>query len=168
MSNNHGGARVGAGRKPSSYKYIHKEFTPEQLKILIDCPHIYAVSKKSVSYTKAFKELFWQRYCDGIDPKVVFEEAGIDVKIITRERINGLVKTLRSQSEKGLSFTEGSEPTLEADKLFDFPTPPRRANNVYSPNLSDTDIANLVNQVSYMSQELAFLKKIILAERRNK
>lgn len=164
MSNNHGGARVGAGRRPSSGNYVHIEFTAEQLKVLVDSPHISAVSKKSVSYTKAFKELFWQRYGDGIEPKQIFEDAGLDIKIITRERIKSFIQALKHQVERGLSFTEGSEPVLEADKKFDFPTPPRRANNVYLPNLSEADISNLLNQVAYMSQELAFIKKIILAE----
>lgn len=168
MSNNHGGSRLGAGRKPSSGNYVHIEFTPEQLKILVDSPHICAVSRKSVSYTKAFKEHFWQRYCDGVEPKQIFEDAGLDIEIITRERIKGFAQALKRQVEKGLSFTEGNEPTPDADKKFNFPTPPRRANNVYIPNLSETDIANLINQVAYMSQELTFLKKIILAETKEK
>lgn len=169
MSNNHGGARPGAGRKPSSNKYVHAEFTADELKCLVESPHIESVSNKSISYTKAFKELFWQRYLDGIDPKDIFEEAGLNTKIITRSRINGLIKILRNQYEKGLAFTNGSEPQLDyGDKQFALGAPPRRANNVYVPNLSETDICNLLNQVAYMSQELAFLKKIILVDKEKK
>lgn len=169
MSNNHGGARPGAGRPPKSGNYKHPEFTPEQLKELVSNQYVNAVSRKSISYTKQFKELFWQRYCDGIDPKIIFEDCGLNTKYITRTRINGLIKTLRHQLEKGLSFTEGSEPNItQNDKQFEFPTPPRRANNVFIPTLSEADIAKLLNQVAYMSQELEFIKKIILADKPKK
>lgn len=169
MSKGHGGTRTGAGRPPNSGKYVSPEFTPTQLKELIDSPYTHSVSKKTVSYTKEFKDIFWQRYCDGIDPKQIFEDAGFDTKTITRTRMNGLIKNLKSKIEKGQSFTEGSEPSLvELEKMFDFPTPPRRANNIRIPILSEADIANLLNQVAYMSQELAFLKKIILAGKEEK
>lgn len=169
MSNGHGGNRTGAGRPPKSGEYVSPEFTSMQLKELIDSPYVHSVSRKSVSYTKEFKDVFWQRYCDGIDPKQIFEDAGFNTKTITRSRMNGLIKALKNKIEKGQSFTEGSEPNLEQlEKMFNFPTPPRRANNINLPNLSEADMANLLNQVAYMSQELAFLKKIILANKEEK
>ena len=85
-NNNHGGARPGAGRKKktSEGSYEHVTFTAEQLKELIDCPHVAYVSSKTVSYTKAFKDMAWQRYCDGIDPMQIFSDAGLNVDTLER------------------------------------------------------------------------------------
>jgi len=166
---NRGGARPGAGRpkKRDDGKYEHVELTAEQIHELLDSPHISYVSRKSVSYTKAFKEHFWQRYCDGVDPKQIFEDAGLNTAILTRSRINGLLKTLRHQKEKGLSFTEGSEPQVDQpEKTYDFPKPPRRSNKSKLPVLSEADIAQMYNQVAYMSQEIEFLKKLSWRDRR--
>jgi hypothetical protein len=58
-SNNHGGTRPGAGRKKKNPDgtFEHTTFTAEQLKELTDSPHVAYVSSKSVSYTKAFKDM---------------------------------------------------------------------------------------------------------------
>lgn len=65
----HGGARPGAGRKKKTPEgtYEHVTFTAEQLKELTESPHVAYVSSKTVSYTKAFKNAAWLRYCDGVD-----------------------------------------------------------------------------------------------------
>lgn len=63
---NRGGARPGAGRpkrNPDGAKE-HVAFTAEQLKALIDSPYVASVSRKSVSYTKTFKEMAWREYCN--------------------------------------------------------------------------------------------------------
>jgi len=169
MSNGHGGFRMGAGRPSTSGKSVYNDFTEKQIKVLIDSPYVYSISKKSISYTKEFKELFWQRYIDGITPKQIFEDAKLDTTVITQSRIYSFTKSLKQQYEKNLAFTDGNEPQLEkTHKQFNFPVPPRRANNAKIPVLSDADIANLINQVAYMSQELAFLKKIILTQKEEK
>ncbi|HQM02845.1 MAG TPA: hypothetical protein PLH98_20255 [Ruminococcus flavefaciens] len=78
-NDNRGGARPGSGRKKKNPDgtFEHSTFTAEQLKELTDSPYVAYVSSKTVSYTKAFKNAAWQRYCDGIDPMQVFSEAGL-------------------------------------------------------------------------------------------
>lgn len=169
MASGHGGLRPGAGRKPSSGKSAYREFTPQELKTLLDSPHVYSVSKKSLSFTKDFKEMFWQRYCDGVLPKQIFEDAGFDVAIINASRIYSFTKTLKAQVERGSYFTEGNDPTdTSNEKLFNFPTPPRKANSTRIPEMSEAEMARLLNQVAYMAQEIEFLKKIILADKGRK
>ena len=168
---NRGGARPGAGRKKKTGEgvYEHVTFTAEQLKELTDSPHVSSVSSKSVSYTKAFKMAAWQRYCDGIDPIQIFADAGLNTETLGRARILGFFKLLREAKAKGLSFTEGNEPyPSDAEKAGSFPTPPRRANRGRPPVMTDTEINKLATKVAYMSQELEFLKKIILAEKKEK
>lgn len=168
---NRGGARPGAGRKKKNPEgtYEHATFTAEQLKELTDSPHVAYVSSKTVSYTKAFKDAAWQRYCDGIDPVQIFADAGFNVETLGKSRILGFFKLLREAKAKGVPFTESSEPyQSDAEKTYSFPTPPRRANRGRPPVMSDSEINKLATKVAYMSQELEFIKKIILAEKKEK
>lgn len=166
-----GGARPGAGRKKKTAEgtYEHVTFTAEQLKELTDSSYVAYVSSKTVSYTKAFKDLAWLRYCDGIDPIQIFVDAGFNIDTLGRARILGFFKLLREAKEKGLTFTEGSEPyPSDAEKKISIPTPPRRANRGRPPVMSDSEINKLATKVAYLSQEVEFLKKIILAETKEK
>ena len=166
-----GGARPGAGRKKKTVDgtYEHTTFTAEQLKELTDSPHVAYVSSKTVSYTKAFKEAAWVRYCDGADPVQIFIDAGFNIDTLGKPRILGFFKLLRSTKERGLAFTEGNDPhPTDAEKRFSFPTPPRRAKRGRPPVMNDSEINKLAEKVAYMSQELEFLKKIILAETKEK
>lgn len=163
-----GGVRPGAGRpKKDGGSKKTPEFTSEQLQTLLNSPYIAAVSRNSVSYTLAFKEHFWKRYCDGVQPVQIFEEAGLSVEILGRARVNTLAKTLRGQKERGLQFNEGDKPHIEKpEKQFEFPIPPRKRTDV-SP-VSALELSKLVHQVEFLSQELEFIKKIILAEKGKK
>lgn len=166
-----GGARPGAGRKRKNKdgSLEHVAFTAEQLKELTDSPHVAYVSSKTVSYTKAFKTMAWQRYCDGIDPIQIFKDAGFNTDMLGKPRILGFFKLLRNAKAKGLPFSEGNEPYPESpEPKQSFPTPPRRANKGRPPIMSDSEISKLASQVAYLSQELAFIKKIILAETQEK
>ena len=166
-----GGARPGAGRKKKTEdgKYEHVNFTAEQLKELIESPHVAYVSRKTVSYTKAFKDMAWQRYCDGADPMEIFSDAGLKTDILGKSRILGFFKLLREAKAKGLSFTEGNEPyPNDAEKQYSFPVPPRRPKHGKPPLMSESEINKLASQVAYLTQELEFIKKIILAENKEK
>ena len=41
------------------------DLTTEQIVMLVKSPHVSCVTRKTISYTKMFKEEFWKRYCDG-------------------------------------------------------------------------------------------------------
>ena len=136
---------------------------------MTDSPYVAYVSRETVSYTKAFKNSAWQKYCDGIDPLQIFEDAGFNIEALGKDRILGFFKLLREAKEKGLAFTEGNDPyPADAEKQFSFPIPPRRAKHGRPPVMSDSEISKLAAKVAYMSQEIKFLKKIILAENKEK
>lgn len=168
MANGHGGSRPGAGRPRKNSTFEHSSFSPEQLAELLSSPHVSSVTQKSVSYTVAFKDLFWQRYCDGVDPIQIFVDAGFNVETLGRARILGLAKTLRKQYERGAVWSEGSEPAKESGiPRTDLPPIPRksaRTKDVINP----IEVAEMCHKVAYMEQELEFIKKIILEERRKK
>ena len=164
-----GGARPGAGRPKKNEPNERVAFTNEEIGELLNNPNVSNVSRKSLSYTLAFKELFWQRYCDGIDPVQIFEEAGLNVQLLGRARVFGFARLLRQQKEKGIPFKEGNEPHIDPpEKQYDFPIPPRRPKGSKPLIFSDEDISKMFHKVAYLSQELEFIKKIILAERGEK
>lgn len=166
-SNGHGGARPGAGRKPkgSESNQTRLTFDNKQIRMLLNSPHVASVSCNSISYTKEFKEWAWQRYCDGIEPKKIFRDSGIDPTVLGVNRVKGLFDSLRDQKERGLPFNNGNEPHTELpDKLFQLPNIPRKPK--YSViEITPNELAKLVHQVKYLTQELEFIKKIILADK---
>jgi hypothetical protein len=161
-----GGARPGVGRpRKVTAEGERQFFSSEEIELLLQSPHVAYVSRTTVSYTLAFKKMFWQRYCDGVPPTRIFEEAGLSVDVIGKSRIDTLIKALRSQMERGLGFKEGREPQPgDAEKLFDLPRIPRYPKNSQIP-LAPESIAKLVHEVEYLKQEMEFLKKIISAGR---
>ena len=164
---NRGGARPGAGRKKKNPDGIMENpaFTAEELKTLVSSPYVAYVSSSSISFTKAFKEAAWRRYCDGAEPHEIFADAGFDLKLIGNNRIRMFFKNLRESKEKGIPFIDGPQPSTDGFvKQFSIPDPPKRAKKTQAPLMTDEEIQNLATKVAYMAQELEFIKKIILAE----
>ena len=169
MANGHGGARAGAGRPRKVPAPINREtLTEDQIKLLKTSPYVAKISEnQQVSYTLAFKEMFWQRYMDGVPPIEIFRDAGLSPDILGQHRIHGFAATLRKQKEEGVEFTEGNQWSKKSTSTprFDIPKPPRLPPNT-SGRYSDADITRLFHQVAYMTQELEFIKKLLLRGRR--
>ncbi|MDR2047286.1 MAG: hypothetical protein LBP79_05270 [Clostridiales bacterium] len=164
MSNsNRGGARPGAGRKPGKVS-DNPKMTTKHIAGLLQSPYVAFISSSTVSYTAEFKELFWQRYTDGVHPFQIFLDAGLPPDAVGHGRINGFVKTLRDQKAKGLTFNDGREPHVDQpEKQFAIPKPPRRPKaDLY---ITQDEAGKLMHQIAYLTQEVEFLKKILLTER---
>jgi hypothetical protein len=173
-----GGARPGAGRPrniPLGAEEDRREFTLWEREQLSKNPNVSSVTKKTVSYTKEFKELFWMRINAGVHAVTIFAEAGIDPALLGQKRISGFAKQLRKQVELGLEFQEGRNPSFppepaqkaeakpKAGEKFDIPKPPRlpKKRNAQRELYTDDEITDLIHAVAYMTQELEFIKKII-------
>lgn len=167
MANGHGGDRPGAGRPCKNSSFEHSSLTPEQIAELLQSPHISSITKKSVSYTLAFKDLFWKRYCDGVDPIQIFVDAGFNVETLGRARIFGFANTLRHQYERGADWSEGSEPAKESGMPRGAMPPIPKATRTIDI-VSPMEIARMSYKLEFMEQELEFIKKIILAGREKK
>lgn len=178
----HGGARPGAGRPrniPNDNGNDRHEFTKWQREQLAGNPYVAHVTDKTVSFTKEFKELFWKRVNSGVHPVTIFAEAGIDPEILGNARVNSMAKQLRKQVELGLEFTDGRDPQFppgskgnpkpepkpKPGEKFAIPKPPRlpKQKNTLRQLYTDDEITDLIHNVAYLSQELEFIKKIILA-----
>lgn len=148
------------------------ELTKAQIRMLLQSPHVSNVTRKTVSYTLAFKEMFWRRYCEGEPPETIFAANGIDPDVLGNTRVWGLVKTLRSVLSRGLPMTEGRQPAqseLSNDEP-EVPKPPRSRQSTEPPLgfVTVADIRKLYHQVAYLTQEMDFLKKVMLLEKDEK
>lgn len=144
-----------------------REFTPGMIAEFNESKYVARATRRTVSYTLAFKELFWKRYSDGERPEDIFRSCGINPDVLGPTRVWGVVSTLRKQIEQGKPFLEGSEPHLSVHKVekFAIPKPPRPPKMPRNParTVSDAEIVKLYHQVAYLSQEMEFIKKTILA-----
>ena len=164
---NRGGARPGAGRKKKNPDGTmeNSAFTAEELLTLVSSPYVAYVSSNSITYTKAFKEAAWRRYCDGAEPHEIFTDAGFDIKLLGNDRIRMFFRTLKDAKEKGMPFVDGLQPgTNGLVKQVSIPNPPRMSKKTQAPLMTDEEIQNLATKVAYMAQELEFIKKIIFSE----
>jgi len=159
-----GGTRPGAGRpRKDGNDSERRHFKTEEIEMLLESSHVAYISRTTISFTVAFKEMFWQRYCDGVPATKIITDAGLNIEIIGKGRIDTLIKSLRDQIERGLSFNDGLEPHYnKPDKKFDLPKMPRLPKNTYIP-LSPEAISKMSHELAYLKQEMEFLKKIILA-----
>jgi len=173
-----GGKRPGAGRKRKEYSYNpeaetdlkpnrpkeNSRFTPEQISELEKSPYIRKVTEKTVSYTFEFKEMFWNLYSQGLSPPQIFEQASINIEILGDTRVYSLLTVLRKTKEKGLSFKDGRESadsqTQSRERLPKFP----KGTKMSETEITAAEVRRLQHQVMFLTQEMEFLKKIIIAE----
>lgn len=140
------------------------DLTTEQIVMLMKSPHVSRVTRKTISYTKAFKEEFFRRYCDGEPPSAIFASCGLDPDVLGQTRIYGLCSTLRSLQSKGLPIPEGRPPIEQAALRIPKRRPRQSATDVFA-SLSADDVHKLYQRVVYLTQEMEFLKKIMLLDR---
>jgi len=160
-----GGARPGAGRpKKGEEKNVQRQLTTAEIYALLDSPHVAYISRKTILYTTAFKEQAWQRFSDGIDMVRIFEDAGLNVEVFGKDRIDSFFEQLRDQKVKGVPFNDGSEwHDNPPHSKFHFPSSPS-----FPKYASPQAIARMAHEISYLKQEVEFIKKIILAGREGK
>ena len=109
-------------------------------------PYTYAVTPHILSFTKAFKNLFWDEYQTGAIPRQILEQCGYPADVLGKQRIWGIAHTIKKQyySEEGLR--EGS---LQ-----------RKKPSGDNPVTTEEAVAKLQHEVEYLRQEIEFLKKI--------
>ncbi len=126
-------------------------FSKSDVTILSKNPYTYSVSEKTIRYTLAFKEAFWEQYRAGKAPRNIFIELGYDPNIIGQKRIEGLTKTLKQYVSHGEALRQGRQRSLYK--------PPKDTDYAAMPPLRA--IASMQNELTYLRQEIEFLKKII-------
>lgn len=136
-----------------------KTFSEDEQRILAQNPFTSSVTSKQLNTTKEFKEEFMKLYLVGDkSPTQIVAKLGYDPKILGYNRISGIRCHIVQKYRNGEEFQDsGYGQKVRAARGNPEITPsPAGA----SPNL----IQNLRTEVSYLRQEVAFLKKLIQSE----
>ena len=119
------------------------KFTPEQQQLLRNNPYTLRVSENVLNLSKEFKELFYREYLAGALPRDILQKYGFSPDVLGDRRIWGISHTIRKQFEETGKFRDVRAPGSPLTEV--------------SP---EDKIRQLEHQVSYLTQELEFLKKI--------
>lgn len=129
-----------------------KYFTPEQVEMLKANPYIDKVSNKAITYSEGYKEHFILELHTGKQPTQIFREAGLDPRIIGRDRIWNFTRRVRKMSER----TEGFKDL--------------RSENSGRPRTKERSLeeenAYLKHQVALQKQQIEALKKMNAIKRK--
>jgi len=127
-------------------------FNQEQIKKISNNKNVVRCSSKSITYTGRFKlEAVRQYYEQGYSPKMIFEKAGFDVDVISKDKIKGCLtrwrKIYNKKGEKELlkenrgSLGQGGKPKIKYD--------------------NDKDkMKYLETKIAYLEEENKYLKKM--------
>ena len=132
-----------------------KEFTEEELDILRNNPYVKNVTQCKIRFTVAFKERFWEEYQRSRPIAAIIADMGIDPKILGSNRLYGIAQHIKDAANSG----EGFRDYYKSDRGY--------GKNVAELPTSKA-LTQLQHEVSYMKQEMEFIKKIISLGREGK
>jgi len=129
-----------------------KTFNAEEIKILKANPYTLRVSEKTISFSKEFKEAFWEKYQAGERPRCILQDLGYDPEILGDRRAVGITDHIKDQILSPQGLRDNKERAVSAEKKYGLDVsqiPPQKA------------VKRLQTEVLYLRQEMAFIKKII-------
>lgn len=128
-----------------------KLLTREQIKKLQENPYVRSVTPRVISFTPEFKKWAYDQMHYGKPIQRVFEEAGFDIEIIGKKRMENFRALVEKAAERGEGFADL-----------------RQNNHRHEAASTEAQLAKrlrqLEHQVAYLQQENDFLKKIQEAE----
>lgn len=127
---------------------MSKYFIPEEyVRQLNEHPYVEKATEWAVSFTEEFKQLTYDEYYRGKGIRQVFEEAGFDVEMLGRKRLENFRRNIIKQAQRGSGFTD-----CRKDKSQQAP--------ISSEAQMQKRIRELERRNAYLEQENEFLKKI--------
>ncbi len=81
-------------------------FTDEQLRLLEENPYVVKASKKSITYSEEFKELYWIDYQNGMQPIEIFKKYGFDPYALGSRRRDNFTDRLKKQAAREDGFKD--------------------------------------------------------------
>lgn len=127
---------------------VRKQFTDEEVAILMSNPYTLRATSSQVSFTKEFKQLYWDDYLAGMKPSKIFRKYGYDTEIIGQSRVSGFQQNVKKDAESGLGFYDGRRPAGLRDA----------AGGAEMPDAKE--FREMKQRVDYLEKEIEFLKKI--------
>ena len=129
-----------------------KGFTPDEVLALRANPYTHTVTEKTISFTREFKERMWEGMQNGQPKRALVIELGYDPDILGPSRIEGIAYHIKKEANSPEGFHEGKRISKVAKKV----TEDELASSVPSHTLRRRQA-----EVSYLRQEIEFLKKIM-------
>lgn len=124
------------------------KFTEEQQQELQNNKYTARVTANSLSFTKEFKELFYNEYLTGVLPREILRRYGYPVEILGKRRIWGIAHCIKKEYESNGGFRDVRSPR-----------PALARSEELTP---EQQIRQLQHKLDYLTQEVEFLKKISL------
>ena len=81
-------------------------FTDEQLRLLEENPYVVKASKKSITYSEEFKELYWIDYQNGMQLIEIFKKYGFDPYALGSRRRDNFTNRLKKQAAREDGFKD--------------------------------------------------------------
>lgn len=131
-----------------------KTFTQEELLELRSNPYVKSITPKMIRFTTEFKEIFWELYKKGTSPTSIMFKLGFDPEVLGESRINGIMQHIKEAADSGEGFRESRKSNTLVENIGGL-----------SPSKA---LIRMQHELIYMKQELEFIKKIILADRKPK
>ena len=127
-----------------------RKFTPEQIDLLAANPFTLNVTCYRISYTLEFKNLFLSHHENGETVRDIFSTLGYDPEVLGDSRMYSFAHSLLNKVEAGEPLTEGP-----AHKHVEKPV-----NTDYNAMPSQQSVASMQRELTYLRQQVEFLKKI--------
>ncbi len=127
----------------------NRSFTDEEIRQLKANPYTYWVTEGMISFTKEFKQEFWNRYQNGIKPRDIIKILGYDPDILGETRISGIQGLIKKTVRSGKEFTDSPLAGMPTQRLTSIEYDPTRET-----------IIKMQNEILFLQQEIEFLKKI--------
>lgn len=122
------------------------KFSEEQQQQLRSNKYTARVTASTLSLTKEFKEVFYEKYLSGVLPREILREHGYPVEILGKQRIWGIAHYIKKEYEANGCFGDIRTPK----------SPEKQMKEVSS----EEQLRQLKLQLDYLTQEVEFLKKI--------
>ena len=110
-------------------------------------PYIAAVTANTVRFTEAFKELAYEKKCQGVPVAETMRQCGIDPEVLGASRVEGFSYTLNKKAKQETGFSDG--------RSENYRRPPKTGEETVEQR-----IRQLENELAYTRQEVEFLKKL--------
>ena len=135
-----------------------QKFTDEQLEILRANPFTSRVDYHHIWFTLEFQNLFLSRYEAGESSPEIFTSLGYDIDVVGYIRICNYPRQLKRRLESGKELTETHGNTkAEEPKYVDYNTMPVQQS-----------VAAMQRELTYLRQQVEFLKKITELDKKQK
>ena len=128
-------------------------FTDEQVEELKKNPYVKRVSEKGITYEEGFKERFIIEYESGKMPCQIFRDAGFDVNVLGKKRIQSFCERTKKQHKREAGFEDQRKYSSGRPK---------------TKQLSDEEkIQRLELRIKALKQENDFLKRVRYLNRKS-